>query len=122
MTDTEPLVCLLGPLALTGPQLDYIEDRRREGGAERRSQHEVVLAILGEADWHIPIPEYRPRTHYQTQGELRIPAWMVIAADEEVDAYGLERREQGWALHRRINDVLCWAIDDALGDGQQDGP
>ena len=57
MTDTEPLVCLLGPLALTGPQLDYIEDRRREGGAERRSQHEVVLAILGEANWAIPIPE-----------------------------------------------------------------
>ena len=71
----DPLVCLLGPLALTGPQLDYIEDLRREGGSERRSQHEVVLAILGEADWHIPIPEYRPRTHYQTQGELRIPAW-----------------------------------------------
>ena len=89
LAGTDPLVCLLGPLALTGPQLDYVEDRRREGGAERRSQHEVVLAILGEADWAIPIPDERPRTHYQTQGELRIPAWMVVLGDQ------LQRPEPG---------------------------
>ena len=114
----DPLVCLLGPLALTGPQLDYIEDRRREGGAERRSQHEVVLAILGEADWAIPIPDERPRTHYQTQGELRIPSWMVVLGDQ----FNGQKDKTADQVHRRINDVLCWAIDDALGDGQQDGP
>ena len=131
MTDTsssthlraDPLVCLLGPLALTGPQLDYIEDRRREGGAERRSQHEVVMAILGEADWAIPIPEERPRTHYQTQGELRIPPQMIDAAYEVSNVGRVDdMRATAEEIHRRINDVLCWAIDDALGDGQQDGP
>ena len=132
MTDTsssthlraDPLVCLLGPLALTGPQLDYIEDRRREGGSERRSQREVVLAILDEADWDIPIPEYRPRTHYQTQGELRIPVAMLAEAASVYDPAQADPDTwpTGEDIRRRINDVLCWAIDDALGDGQQDGP
>ena len=78
----------------------------------------MVLAILDEADWAIPVPDERPRTHYQTQGELRIPAWMVSYGYKVADSTETSAAD----IHRRINDVLCWAIDDALGDGQQDGP
>lgn len=125
----DTLVCLLGPMKLTGEQLDFVTVRRHQ---EKLGSQPVLVEMLEHADWWVGSvqAEQQEQRRYLTP-TIHVSGWIVCEAMSWLwnNAMGAESAADTFLggppppsdaeVHARINDVLCAAIDSAIADGLQ---
>ena len=101
----------------------FLEEQRAE--ADQTLQQAILHQLRG-ADWgDLPDPDPDP-DHHTPLGPINVPSWIiataVAASPNARDAGGSFPGVWNAMAAQTIRAALIASVDDAIADGQQDGP